>query len=256
MLFGTTKGAFTGAIDSAGLFEQAEGGTLLLDEINSLNIHLQAKLLRVLQEKKVKRIGGSKEIPIDVRVIATMNEDPVDAIANHHLRKDLYYRLGVVTVFIPPLRERFGDIPLLIEKFISKYNALFQMNVLGVKQNVLQSFQDYHWPGNVRELEHIIEASMNLLLDEEWIEFEHLPFHYRTKSTHKEQSTNSITFDHFLNEEKTHLKDQLELFELKYIKHFLSKNDFSITKTAKQLGLSRQSLQYRIKKLGLQAKEE
>ncbi|MCI2255679.1 sigma 54-interacting transcriptional regulator [Domibacillus sp. PGB-M46] len=259
LLFGTTKGAFTGAIDSAGLFEQAEGGTLLLDEINSMNIHLQAKLLRVLQEKRVRRIGGTKDIPINVRIIATINEDPVDAIANDHLRKDLYYRLGVVTIFIPPLRERLDDIPLLIEQFITKYNALFDMKVLGVKPEVLDALNAYHWPGNVRELEHVIEASMNLLLDEDWIEYDHLPYHFRHKSMTSDQSAPVSKLASFLNgdeEGTTHLKDQLDAFEKYYIEHFLHKNQWSISRTAKQLGLSRQSLQYRLKKVGLSSKNE
>ncbi len=259
LLFGTTKGAFTGAIDSAGLFEQAEGGTLLLDEINSMNVHLQAKLLRALQEKKVKRIGGTKEIPVDVRIIATINEDPIDAIANDHLRKDLYYRLGVVTIFIPPLRERPDDIPLLIEQFTAKYNALFQMNVLGVEPEVLDAFYAYHWPGNVRELEHVIEASMNLLLDEEWIEYNHLPYHFRNKSTGQDPTASSSRLASFLSSDEegtTHLKDQLEKFEQYYIEHYLHKNNFSVSKTAKQLGLSRQSLQYRLKKVGITSKPE
>lgn len=259
LLFGTTKGAFTGAIDSAGLFEQAEGGTLLLDEINSMNVHLQAKLLRVLQEKRVRRIGGTKDIPINVRIIATINEDPIDAIANDHLRKDLYYRLGVVTIFIPPLRERLDDIPLLIEQFITKYNALFDMKVLGVKPEVLDALNAYHWPGNVRELEHVIEASMNLLLDEEWIEYDHLPYHFRHKSMTSDQSAPVSKLASFLNgdeEGTTHLKDQLDAFEKYYIEHFLHKNQWSISRTAKQLGLSRQSLQYRLKKVGLSSKNE
>ncbi|MER2141710.1 MAG: sigma 54-interacting transcriptional regulator, partial [Priestia megaterium] len=118
LLFGTKRGAFTGAMDNPGLFEQAQGGTLLLDEINSLNPNLQAKLLRVLQEKTVRRIGDTVDKPVNVRVIANMNEDPIDAIAENRLRKDLYYRLGVVTLFIPPLRERKEDIIELTKFFI------------------------------------------------------------------------------------------------------------------------------------------
>ncbi|MFL6558885.1 MAG: sigma-54 interaction domain-containing protein, partial [Bacillus sp. (in: firmicutes)] len=181
LLFGTKRGAFTGAIDTPGLFEQANGGTLLLDEINSLNLNLQAKLLRVLQEKTVRRIGDTKDTPVDVRVIANMNEDPIDAIANNRMRKDLYYRLGVVTIFVPPLKERKEDIPLLAEHFIEKYNNLFQMNVKGLTEEVKLSFFEYDWLGNIRELEHIIEAAMNIMIDEEWISYSHLPYQYRSK---------------------------------------------------------------------------
>ena len=125
LLFGTKRGAFTGAVDHPGLFEQANGGTLLLDEINSLNLNLQAKLLRVLQEKTIRRIGDTKDTPVDVRVIANMNEDPIEAIANH-LRKDLYYRLGVVTIFVPPLKDRKEDIPLFVQSFSKNTMSVFK----------------------------------------------------------------------------------------------------------------------------------
>ncbi|MGG3470766.1 sigma 54-interacting transcriptional regulator [Neobacillus pocheonensis] len=254
LLFGTKRGAFTGATDHPGLFEQAEGGTLLLDEINSLNLNLQAKLLRVLQEKMIRRIGDTKDTPVDARVIANINEDPIDAIANNHLRKDLYYRLGVVTIFIPPLRDRKEDIPLLVEHFIEKYNERFQMNVKGLSEEVTQSFLEYEWHGNVRELEHIIEAAMNIMLDEEVIRYSHLPFQYRNKMQMKERMIPLSTVDTFIKEHSDvaiPLKDQMELFEKSYIEQVLKKNDFNISKTASILGLSRQSLQYRMKKLNL-----
>ncbi|MGG1674396.1 sigma-54 interaction domain-containing protein [Neobacillus sp. NRS-1170] len=254
LLFGTKRGAFTGATDHPGLFEQAEGGTLLLDEINSLNLNLQAKLLRVLQEKMIRRIGDTKDTPVDVRVIANINEDPIDAIANNHLRKDLYYRLGVVTIFIPPLRERKEDIPLLVEHFIEKYNERFHMNVQGLSDEVKQSFFEYEWHGNVRELEHIIEAAMNIMMDEEIIRYSHLPYQYRSRMQLKERMIPISTVDTFINENAettVPLKDQLELFEKSYIEHVLKKNDFNISKTAGLLGLSRQSLQYRMKKLNI-----
>src|SRR3954468_839834 len=188
LLFGTKRGAFTGAMDTPGLFEQANGGTLLLDEINSLNLNLQAKLLRVLQEKTVRRIGDTKDTPVDVRVIANMNEDPIDAVANNRMRKDLYYRLGVVTIFVPPLKDRKEDIPLLVESFVEKYNERFQMQVKGLSEEVKHSFFEYDWHGNVRELEHIIEAAMNIMMDgEDFIIYRHLPYQYRNKMQMKER---------------------------------------------------------------------
>jgi arginine utilization regulatory protein len=252
LLFGTKRGAFTGAVDTPGLFEQANGGTLLLDEINSLNLNLQAKLLRVLQEKMIRRVGDTKDTGVDVRVIANINEDPIDAIANDHLRKDLYYRLGVVTLFVPPLRERKEDIPLLVKHFIEKYNARFQMNVKGLSEDVTQSFMEYDWLGNVRELEHIIEAAMNIIMDEERIQYSHLPYQYRSKMQLKERMIPISTVETFIKESPevtVPLKDQMDLFEKSYIEHVLKKNDFNISKSANQLGLSRQSLQYRMKKL-------
>ncbi|MFZ7946974.1 sigma-54 interaction domain-containing protein [Neobacillus sp. 19] len=251
LLFGTKRGAFTGAIDTPGLFEQANGGTLLLDEINSLNLNLQAKLLHVLQEKVIRRIGDTKDTPVDVRVIANMNEDPIDAIANQRMRKDLYYRLGVVTLFVPPLKERKEDIPLLVEHFIEKYNERFQMNVKGLSGEVKSSFLEYDWHGNVRELEHIIEAAMNIMMDEEYIMYPHLPYQYRSKIQLRERMMPLSTVDTFIkgNSDVTiPLKDQMELFEKTYIEHVLAKHDSNISRAAKSLGLSRQSLQYRMKK--------
>lgn len=260
LLFGTKRGAFTGAMDNPGLFEQAQGGTLLLDEINSLNPNLQAKLLRVLQEKTVRRIGDTVDKPVNVRVIANMNEDPIDAIAENRLRKDLYYRLGVVTLFIPPLRERKEDIIELTKFFIKKYNDLFQMNVKTVDHQVMSSFLSYDWPGNVRELEHIIEGAMNLVMDEDVIHYSHLPFQYRTKFQLKQH-------EHFENKASSDapsypsafhpslpLKEQLLAFEAECIKQTLEQHRHNISKSAKILGLTRQSLQYRMKRLNIRSK--
>ncbi len=181
LLFGTNRGAFTGAIDKAGLFEEANGGTLLLDEINSLSPALQAKLLRAIQEKTIRRIGGTHEKEIDVRIIATINEDPFEAIAHNRLREDLYYRLSVVTLCLPPLRERKEDILALVQHFIEKYNTQFGLNVTDVDVNVREFFYAYDWPGNVRELEHIIEGSMNLIEDETIITAFHMPTRFRER---------------------------------------------------------------------------
>lgn len=247
ILFGTTKGAFTGAIDSPGLFEQAQGGTLLLDELNSLNIHLQAKLLRVLQEKKVRRIGSTTEIPIDVRVIATVNEDPIDVIADNRLRKDLYYRLAVITVFIPPLRERLDDLNVLIQEFLQKYNTLFEMKVERVSTEVLQLFTEHSWPGNVRELEHIIEAAMNLLQHETQIDYHHLPYQYRKD---EKKFTAKVALPELAPElESLPLTAQLLQLERQIIEKTLAQHEGHITNAAQQLGMSRQSLQYRMKRL-------
>lgn len=179
LLFGTNRGAFTGAIDKAGLFEEANGGTLLLDEINSLSPALQAKLLRAIQEKTIRRIGGTQEKEIDVRIIATINEDPLEAITHNRLRKDLYYRLSVVTLCLPPLRERKEDIPDLVQHFIEKYNIQFGLGVTDLDVHVREFLYAYDWPGNVRELEHIIEGSMNLVEDENIITAFHLPTRFR-----------------------------------------------------------------------------
>lgn len=261
LLFGTKKGAFTGATDHPGLFEQAEGGTLFLDEINSLTPALQAKLLRVLQEKTLRRIGDTKDKETNVRIIAAINEDPIDAISNNRIRKDLFYRLGVVTIVLPPLRERKEDIFKLVHHFITKFNHLFQMDVCGITNEVKQFFSQYDWPGNVRELENIIEGAMNLIMEETEIDFCHLPSYLRRKSNLQPE----ISYSH-LNEESAideninlqtnsnDLKTLMEKYEEVCIRRAIQKNGGNITRTAQELGISRQSLQYRIRKYNIQKK--
>jgi len=248
ILFGTTKGAFTGAEDRPGLFEQANGGTLLLDELNSLPIHLQAKLLRVLQEKKVRRIGGLQEISVDVRMIATINEDPFELIVQEKLRKDLYYRLAVVALMIPPLRERMDDLDLLVESFIHKYNDLLQMNVQSISPAAREHFRQHDWPGNVRELEHAIESAMNSMEYEQIIDEVHLPYYFRMKAPKLQKAM----FTSFEQDSSKNLKEQLLDAERVILEKVLTDTQHHITLAAKQLGLSRQSLQYRMKRLGLQ----
>lgn len=175
ILFGTSKGAFTGAVNKAGLFEQANGGTLFLDELNSMPISLQTKMLRVIQEKKVRRIGSHKEISLDLKIISSINQDPHEEINSGRLRLDLFYRLGVVSLHIPSLRERTLDLDMLIQHFIEKFNKRLKKNVVDVSKDVKRFFKSYRWPGNVRELEHVTEGSMNLLQAESIIEQQHLP---------------------------------------------------------------------------------
>ncbi|MGG0716032.1 sigma 54-interacting transcriptional regulator [Robertmurraya massiliosenegalensis] len=247
ILFGTKKGAFTGAVERPGLFEQAEGGTLLLDEINSLDLPLQAKLLRVIQEKKVRRIGDTKDRPVDVRIIATINEDPIDAITNGRMRKDLFYRLSVVSLFIPPLRDRKSDIPELISFFIKKYNQLFGMDIDGVDRLLMENFLEYDWPGNVRELEHLIEGAMNLVHEESVITVSHLPNHIRYKPPFR---NDAITYPELseVDENKT-LEQFLRDAEMTFLKKALTQHNGNISQTAKSLGMSRQNLQYRLRKI-------
>ncbi|MEH7382704.1 sigma 54-interacting transcriptional regulator [Bacillus sp. JJ1533] len=251
LLFGTKKGAFTGAVDRPGLFEQANGGTLLLDEINSLNPALQAKLLRVIQEKTVRRVGDTKDKKVDVRILATMNEDPIDAISEGRLRKDLYYRLSVVTLFIPPLRNRKEDIRKLASTFVEKYNHLFGMNVTKIDDQVLQIFMQYDWPGNVRELEHIIEGALNVITYEDTISYNHLPLHFRKKTNSKSDAAKTPNPQDIEITDIRPLNKYMEDAEILYIKRVLKQFNFNVTKTAEALGMSRQNLQYRIKKFGI-----
>jgi transcriptional regulator with GAF, ATPase, and Fis domain len=162
-LFGHEKGAFTGAIKRVeGAFERANGGTLLLDEISEMRLDLQAKLLRVLQEQEFERVGGSTAIKVDVRVIATTNRDLASFAAAGHFRQDLYYRLSVIPVRLPPLRERKEDVPLLAYRFASHYAQEIGKEVTGISPDGLALLQSYDWPGNVRELQHAVERAVIL----------------------------------------------------------------------------------------------
>jgi DNA-binding NtrC family response regulator len=163
-LFGHERGAFTGAYQRRlGKFELAQAGSLFLDEVGALKPELQAKLLRVLQEREIERVGGSRRIGIDVRVIAATNMDLKKAVSNHAFRDDLYYRLNVVAIRVHPLRERREDIPILLDHFLRKYNREFSKHIEGVLPDALQCLQEYPWPGNVRELQNVIERSVALV---------------------------------------------------------------------------------------------
>ncbi len=239
ILFGTRKGGFTGAINRKGLFEQANGGTLLLDEINSMSKALQAKLLRVLQENLVRPVGGKEDIKVDVRIIATSNKSPVESIREGYLREDLYYRLAVVLLHLPLLSERQDDILLLANYFIDRINKKFNKRIMGLSDEVKEIFYNYSWPGNVRQLEHVIEGAINIISDGNYIKTEHVkPFLIDIKSNHEEQK---------IDDKKT-LPEKMEKLEKEYIIEALKKNAKNITATAKYLGIKRQSLQYRMNK--------
>ncbi len=175
LLFGTSRGAFTGSVDKAGLFERADGGTVLLDEINSMPLSLQAKILRFLQERKIRRVGSMREMDIDLKILSTMNVSPRQAVETHVLRSDLYYRLAVVVIRIPALADRGGDVELLADHFLLKKNQNLGRQVVGISMAVMAFFKAHDWPGNVRELEHLIEGAMNLVGSERVIEMHHLP---------------------------------------------------------------------------------
>ncbi len=241
MLFGTAKGGFTGAEDKKGLFEEANGGTILLDEVNSMEPTLQSKLLRVLQEGYIRPLGSNISIDVDIRIISTLNEDPEKLINEGRLRKDFYYRLSVIRIDVPPLRERTEDIGLLVKQFISNYNKLLGKNVLDVDEGVMNMFLKYQWPGNVRELKNIIEASMNMIDNNLYITKEYI-----------ENRLMKLNLNNF--KEKTSSNDELSLdkqldnIEKQIIQDTLSRFNYNISKTAAYLKISRQNLQYKIKK--------
>ena len=257
ILFGTAKGAFTGALDKAGLFETANGGTLFLDELNSMPLDLQPKLLRAVQDRMVRRIGSNQEIPVNLKIISAVNDSPFKAIESGSLRSDLFYRLGVVMVHLPPLRERKTDIPLLLNFFLYKFNKVIAKNVTGFTQDAMDFLTGHSWPGNVREMEHAVEAAMNLLDDhEKTISLEHLKAALPLMRFDQTGVTRPSTLtDHGLGSplaglNSTNCFDDLAV-EAEMLSETLRKVKGNVAKAARLLGYSPQKLHYRLKRLGL-----
>lgn len=245
ILFGTEKGAYTGADRREGLFEQADTGTLLLDEINSMDVYLQSKLLRVLQEGCFRRVGGSKLIHVDVRVISNINISPLEAMEQGLLRKDLYYRLGVINIKIPPLRQRKEDIPLLSKTFIVAKNKKLLKNATSLSPVTIELFCSYDWPGNVRELEHAIEYALNIIPNEkDVITPEYIPEHILLavygENTVRPDKTQTPTLESILQDAG-----------YRFLHNALCEHGGNISQTAKALGITRQNLQHRMKKFGV-----
>jgi len=245
ILFGTAIGSFTGAKNSPGLFELADGGTLFLDEINSMDIELQAKLLRVLQDGIIRRVGGKNTISVNVRVIASTNEPPLKSIEKGILRKDLYYRLNVVSFNIPPLRERKEDIPLLVNSFISEYNIKLNKNVQGISKEAMDILLKYDWPGNVRELKYTIENIMNFL-DGYIIKAESLPSHIFNGVN---KGNKVLEKDEFIGiDDLPPLNMAVENYEKKLIVSAIEKANGNCSEAARLLKIPRQTLHNKIKK--------
>lgn len=246
ILFGTTRGSFTGAENKIGLFEIANGGTLVLDELNSMDIALQSKLLRATENGSFRRLGGKNIINVDVRLISTINEEPYFLIESNKIRKDLFYRLGVVLIYIPPLRDRKDDIPLLVDYFIHEYNKKMHKNIKGISKEVKELIMDYSWPGNVRELKNFIEGAFNFT-EKDIIDRDSIPYHIISINKKDEADINiESRFD--LNEA---IKEQ----EIKYIKLALEKSK-SITDAAKLLKISRQLLKYKLDNYGIEVNQD
>lgn len=242
-LFGTVKGSFTGAHDLKGLFEQAEGGTLYLDEINSMPVNLQVKLLRVLQEKKVRRIGADRVTEINCRIISSTNLDPWECVQKGSLREDLLYRLMVVLIQVPPLRERREDISGLAKFFAQKYGSLYGINAVNISDSFFNPLSSYTWPGNVRELEHVIQGAITYLDNEDTLEAKHIPAYLLSRIETKPKET--------VIKDSTSLKCILGSTEKKIIEASLKQNSWNISRAARAIGIGRQNMQYRIKKLGI-----
>lgn len=250
MLFGTVKGAFSGAQNRAGLFEEAGEGTIFLDEINSMPIQLQTKLLRVIQQKTVRRLGTNKEVEINCRIISSCNQPPLECIENIVLRDDLYYRLAAICIDIEPLRERKSDIILLAESFINEFAPIYGMSKIHMSKEFKQVLLQHTWPGNIRELRHAIESAFILLEPGESLKVQHLPMNLRR--LYKSGKLGSCE-EKKLREpgtiQKGNLKKELEQLEREEIMCALERNDGNITRTAMDVGYTRSNLQYRMKKL-------
>ncbi|MEF9918362.1 MAG: sigma 54-interacting transcriptional regulator [Eubacterium sp.] len=243
-LFGTVKGSFTGALDSKGLLESAKGGTLFFDEINSMNMTLQSKLLRVLETKRFRKVGGNKEIDMDVRILSALNQDPLKAIDEKRLRSDLYYRLAVFSINLPSLMERKSDIPELVSSFLSSEAVPMGKSLFSLSDNARDILLSHDWPGNIRELKHAITHAIYMAQYQDTILTSELLPAYLKKNLIEKKLT-----DKYLSSTETNqnLKSTLGYIEKQILCDVLNTNDYNISKSARELGISRQNLQYKIK---------
>ena len=258
LLFGTVKGAFTGALDKPGMMEMADGGTIFLDEINSMPLGLQSKMLRVIQEQKIRRVGGSNEKQVSLKIVSASNVHPQKAVTDGQLRSDLLFRLGVVMVYIPPLRERREDIPVLTKHFLKKLNQRICKKVTGLAPALEKAFEHYHWPGNVRELEHAIEGAMNIIPDDETI-LE--PSHFASSLFGGVLSGLNLNVPDFSDGDdkpaSTPLGPQLSVDQHKQVERLiqaLENAGGNAAKAARKLNISPQLMNYKMKKFGLKKK--
>lgn len=259
ILFGTTKGSFTGAENKKGLFEEADGGILFLDELNALPYHVQGKLLRVVQEGTFRPIGANKEKKVNVKIVAAMNVDPMEAIEKNILRKDLFYRLSGNMIYLPPLRERKEDIEYLIDNYMDLFNEIYDKKVEGISEELRKFFLEYEWEGNVRELKHVLEAMIGMTRNE-ILQYSELPLYlsekhkgtkkFKTAGGDSTHSTESIHMD--LDDENCDLRTTVEQVERSLILKVLAKTRGNKTKAGEILGIPRQTLKYKMSKLGIE----
>lgn len=247
-LFGHEKGAFTGAVHARnGRFELANEGTIFLDEIGDMPLHLQVKILRVIQEKTFERVGSVKPISVDVRIIAATNKNLEEEVKEGRFREDLYWRLNVVPIIIPPLRERKEDIPLLCEYFIDKFQKKFGYSI-EISPEVIEIFKNYEWPGNVRELENLIERFF-VLSEDQPVTVKDLP--ERIRYSERTFSKNLIPEDLNPFASSIDLNDLLREYEKKLILHALNLHGWVKSKAARYLSINRTTLIEKMKRLGI-----
>jgi transcriptional regulator with PAS, ATPase and Fis domain len=246
-LFGHVKGAFTGAISNrVGRFELANNGSIFLDEIGDLSTNLQVKLLRVLQEKRFEAVGSAKTIEADVRVIAATNVNLAQAVKEGHFREDLFYRLNVIPIYIPALRERRGDIPLLIQHFINVFNEKKASRIQGISEDAMQVLMDYNWPGNIRELENFVERA-SILKREGIIHLEDLPEHFNSSP----QASFGAMHGAEIPVDGIDFNTAVDSYENQLIMNALNKTGWNRNQAALLLKLNRTTLVEKIKKKGL-----
>ncbi|MGP4107325.1 sigma 54-interacting transcriptional regulator [Virgibacillus sp. L01] len=244
-LFGYEEGAFSGAKQGGkkGLFEEANYGSVFLDEIGELSLHMQAKLLRVLQEQEIVRVGGTDPITIDVRIITATNVNLEKAIMNKTFREDLYYRLNRLPIYIPSLKERINDLPSLVEHLIRKINQDYGRNVKTINHDASEYLKNYHWPGNVRELENMIGRAMIYMdMNEEVIKKEHIPNLLSAPNSSKEEKVKDN------GTELRTLQDAVDHYEKDFIRNVFKENNYNKTQTAKELNISIRNLYYKLEK--------
>lgn len=247
-LFGHKKGAFTDAVaDKKGRFEEADGGTIFLDEIGDMSLPLQSKILRVLQEREFTRIGETKTQRVNIRIVTATNKDLAEAIQKGEFREDLYFRINVISIRMPSLRERLDDIPMLVEHFIRQYNYSIGKKITGISDEALGLLMDYHWPGNIRELENLIERSV-IFANGEVLEAETI----RENLLHWQRPSGDL--EGFLDHHGDY-KGAVDAFECELIKRAFEQSKGHFSNAAKKLGLSRHALRYQMSKLGLQTDE-
>ncbi len=244
LLFGTSKGAYTGAVDSVGLFKEADGGTLFLDELNSMSMNLQAKILRAVETQRIRRIGETKEEEINLRVLSALNVPPEEAIEKGRLRRDLYYRLGVVTLTIPPLRDRIEDIDIYVQKFVEENDRKYFKKTLTIDEEILEAFKKYDWPGNVRELQHAVEHIHIMSGDDGRLKASQMPSFILEKEVALKSSQSQVEKSEYIDLDKHMWEIEREIIEDR-----LEEYDGNISRAAESLGLSRQTLSYRLGKI-------
>lgn len=250
LLFGTAKGSFTGSEDKAGYFEEASGGTLFLDELNSMSLVMQSKLLRVLQERTFRRVGGKKDLELDVRIISSCNEDPFQTVEENKFRRDLFYRLSSVIIELPPLREHLEDLEQLTWYHLEQTAFQYVHRITRIQPQVYQLLGAYRWPGNVRELFHVLDYAQNVA-DSDVMTVEHLPAYLRKNQAPAPRQSAPPTPSGHIDFSHTSLQALMDDYEKEVITQALDHCGYNISQTAQALGILRQSLQYRIRKYGI-----